>query len=147
MWYDIPMDIATDRNHIADICRKAEVNFVAVFGSVARGAPNKKSDIDLAISFRDGVSNEKRNSITLQIYKELSDRFKRDDIEIVDVENVNSALLGAIARDGKVLYEKKSGLFLRWVSFAKRVYVDSQWLRDLAFENISKQVSVWESRK
>ena len=108
---------------------------------------NEKSDIDLAVSFPDGFSDEKRSSISTQIYKELSDRLTRDDIEIVDVENVNSALLGAIARDGKVLYEREKGIFSRWSSFARRVYLDSEWLRTLAFENINKQASAWEARK
>ncbi len=141
------MKLELDKNHIAEICQKLEINFVAVFGSVARSAANVKSDIDLAISFPDSVSDEKRNAISLQIYKELSDKLKRDDIEIVDVENINSALLGAIARDGKVLFEKEKGIFSRWSSFAKRVYLDSQWLRDLAFNNINKQGATWESKK
>lgn len=138
------MDIVPYTDYIVAVCQKLEVNFLAVFGSVGRGTTNDKSDLDLAISFPDAISNEKRNSISLRIYKEVGDKLKRDDIEIVDVDNINSALLGAIVRDGKVLYEKEKGIFSRWSSFAKREYVDSQWLRDLAFKNIKKQVAAWE---
>ena len=138
------MDIFARKENITEICRKLDVNFLTVFGSVGRGAANDKSDLDMAVAFPDAISNEKRNVISLQIYKELGDMLKRDDIEIVDVDNVNSAFLGAIARDGKMLYEKYEGIFSRWSSFAKREYLDAQWLRDLAFANIKKQTSTWE---
>lgn len=68
----------------------------------------------------------------------------RDDIDIVDVDNVNTAMLGAIARDGKPLYESKGGIFSRWVSFAKHVYMETKWLRDLAWSAVKEKTSQWE---
>jgi predicted nucleotidyltransferase len=40
---------------LAEICRKNDIVFMAIFGSFARGEQNRKSDIDIAIEFEEIV--------------------------------------------------------------------------------------------
>ena len=40
-----------DLSRMIDICRQNDVSMIGVFGSMARGEANKKSDIDLIVRF------------------------------------------------------------------------------------------------
>ncbi len=62
--------------------KNSSTEFVYLFGSFARGDFNSKSDIDLAIFFKDDTLNNK-----LQIIHELGKKLKRD----IDIISLNSA--------------------------------------------------------
>jgi predicted nucleotidyltransferase len=60
---------------LAEICKKNDIVFMAIFGSFARGEQNKKSDIDIAIEFE---RNSKKSLLDLvRIENELRKIFKR----------------------------------------------------------------------
>ncbi|MBL8181563.1 MAG: nucleotidyltransferase family protein [Blastocatellia bacterium] len=43
--------IASEREKIAEICRRNDISFCGLFGSFARGEGNSESDIDLLVRF------------------------------------------------------------------------------------------------
>jgi uncharacterized protein len=45
------MNLAYDKGRLDEICRKYQVEFLGVFGSVARGEDRPDSDVDLLVSF------------------------------------------------------------------------------------------------
>jgi hypothetical protein len=87
---------------LAEICKKNDVDFLAMFGSFVRGEQNRKSDVDVAIEF----DKSKRKTLLdlLRLEEELSKAFKRK----VDL-GVFSSLDPCIAEDVKkemlVIYE------------------------------------------
>ena len=60
---------------LAEICKKNDVVFLAVFGSFVRDEQNRKSDVDIAIEF----DKSKRKTLLdlLRLEEELSEVFKR----------------------------------------------------------------------
>lgn len=45
------MDLKFDQTRLEEICRKNGVEFLGVFGSVARGEANPNSDVDVLVRF------------------------------------------------------------------------------------------------
>jgi len=60
---------------LAEICKKNDILFIAIFGSFAKGKQNKKSDIDIAIEFE--RNSEKSLLDLVRIENELREIFKR----------------------------------------------------------------------
>jgi len=60
---------------LAEICRKNDIVFMAIFGSFVRGEQNRKSDIDIAIEFE--RNSEKSLLDLVRIENELRKVFKR----------------------------------------------------------------------
>lgn len=88
---------------LAEICKKNDIVFLAVFGSFVRGEQHRRSDIDIAIEF----DKAKRKSLfdLLEAEDELSKAFRRK----VDL-GIFSGLKPGIAEDVKsemrVIYQK-----------------------------------------
>ncbi len=121
--------IETDKKEIAKIAEKHGLSIVALFGSQATGALHSKSDIDIAVLGKDQIAFEEK----IKISSELSEAFKREDVEIVDIDpnSASPTLMHAVVRDGKLLYEKSPGDFLRWKLYAIKMWMETTWLRDL----------------
>lgn len=60
---------------LAEICKKNDIVFMAIFGSFVRGEQNRKSDIDIAIEFE--RNSEKSLLDLVRIENELRKIFKR----------------------------------------------------------------------
>jgi predicted nucleotidyltransferase len=112
------------KTQIKNLANKHKLEFVALFGSEARGNTHKESDIDIAV-----LSKEKIE--ILDITSDFCDLFKRDDVEVVDVGNASPTICVVVVRDGVLLYEKDDGYFAKWKMFAIKVWMESAWLRDL----------------
>lgn len=102
------------------------LKMLVLFGSRARGDIHINSDWDFAILYdnENAIENEYQY---LEVYKILSDTFPiTNEIDLVDLANCSSLIAHSIARDGKVLYEKESGLF---ASFQKKVLLSENQLK------------------
>jgi len=86
------------------------LEMLIVFGSRARGNTHVNSDWDFAILY-DQQQIENRY-LSLEVYDIVSDVLRiSDDIDVINLSSCSLLIAHAVARDGKVLYEKKSGLF------------------------------------
>ena len=97
-------------NKIIDIIiDKAKPQKIILFGSYANNTANEDSDLDLLIV---KYSNLQRIKRAKEIRKYLTNFLIPKDIlvyteeEIKEWENVNSAFITSIIREGKVCYEK-----------------------------------------
>lgn len=99
MKINIPGRVQRDISRFAE---DAEVSYVILFGSRARGTNTDRSDIDLAVrggDFNKFYWNVKEKTHTLLMF------------DIVDLdENVSDELAEEIRKDGVVLYEKTGKL-------------------------------------
>lgn len=122
--YNESMDIVDLKSKIAPLAEKYNLKLVVLFGSQASGRTHKNSDIDIAV-LGEGVVD--MSSLTIDFYS----LFNRDDVEVVDIGSASPTMMYVIVRDGKLLYENESGVFLKWKFYAMWVWRDTAWFRHL----------------
>ena len=109
---------------IKAVAEKHNLEFVALFGSQATRNTHAKSDIDIAV-----ISHNKVN--VPRLMGELSEIFKRDDVEVVDLGLASPTLMYSVVKDGKVLYENSPDAFFSWKLYAIKIWMETSWLRAL----------------
>lgn len=124
------MNIEEIKPAIERVAEKHQLLAVVLFGSQATGAIHQKSDIDIAVLGRDQIAFDEK----IKISSEFSEVFKREDVEVVDIDpnSASPTLMYAVVRDGQLLYEREAGDFLRWKLYAIKMWMETEWLRALA---------------
>ncbi len=92
-----------------------EVELAVIFGSAARGKASRGSDIDIAVRTKDGTAEALR-----RLEAPLA-RAAGCAIDLVPLDESPPLLRFEIARDGKVLIEKKPHA---WADFRARAMLD-----------------------
>ncbi len=93
------------------------INFIAIFGSRARGDDTRNSDLDIAISTSLADKSERFN-LKLKIISEFEGPDQK--IDVVIVEESNWSINYRIARDGVVIYQRDNDA---WTNFVERVLI------------------------
>jgi predicted nucleotidyltransferase len=115
------------RSDIQALAQKHDLDLVILFGSQARGNTHPKSDIDLGVTSNKPIELSKM----LEIIGDFSSLLKREDVEVVDLNQAGFTLLGAVVRDGKMMYEKEDGMFAKYILHVHSLWLEAEWLRDL----------------
>jgi predicted nucleotidyltransferase len=89
---------------LAEICRKNDIVFMAIFGSFVRGEQNRKSDIDIAIEFE--RNSEKSLLDLVRIENELRKVFKRK-VDLGIFSSLSPYIIEDVKREMRVIYEKR----------------------------------------
>jgi predicted nucleotidyltransferase len=89
---------------LAEICRKNDIVFMAIFGSFVRGEQNRKSDIDIAIEFE--RNSEKSLLDLVRIENELRKVFKRK-VDLGIFSSLSPYIIGDVKKEMRVIYEKR----------------------------------------
>jgi hypothetical protein len=91
------------RERLLRVCRENDIVFMAVFGSFARREQGKRSDIDIAIEFRE---NDGKSLLDLiRIEEELRKIFKRK-VDLGIFSTLNPYIIEDVKREMLVVYEK-----------------------------------------
>lgn len=93
--------IKIDQKKLEEVCRKYQVDFLGVFGSVARGDDRPDSDVDLLVRF----SKEKK--ITLIDLEDVEESFERAfgrSVDLVTTKSVSPYMKRGIMNDLKSVY-------------------------------------------
>lgn len=114
---------------IARVAAKHNLEFVVLFGSQATGKTHSGSDIDIAVISRDKVN-------TPRLMSELSEIFRFENVQVVDLGSASPTLMYAVVKDGKPLYEKTSESFFTWKIYAIKIWMETSWLRKLRDKKI-----------
>jgi predicted nucleotidyltransferase len=110
------------RSRLAPLFRRSDVHLVVLFGSLAAGTANAKSDVDLGI-LADGSFEE----LLLEVVRLLG----IENVDLVDLRRASPLLAMAVATKGRVLHEGRPGAFASFASLALRRYNDTAKLRRL----------------
>ena len=89
-----------DTHRLIDICRKNDVNFVGLFGSMARGDSNDQSDIDLLIKF----AGRKSLLAMVRLERELNNAMGRK-VDVLTEASLNPHIREEVLRELQVIYE------------------------------------------
>jgi predicted nucleotidyltransferase len=88
---------------LAEICKRNDIVFMAIFGSFARGEQKKKSDIDIAIEF--GKSKEKSLLDLVHVENELRRVFKRK-VDLGVFSSLSPYIVEDVRKEMHIVYEK-----------------------------------------
>jgi len=113
----------------ASWCREHKISLAVLFGSQATGQSTKASDIDLAVLI--GEKNCTRDPLRLarkrrELMKDLITYLETANVDLVILDHANPLLRFQVAKTGKPVYEKTSGLFAQFCSLAVRQHEDSK---------------------
>ncbi len=108
---------------LAPIFEEKRLVLALLFGSSAFDKTHRNSDIDLAFLFDTPVDILKLTNRVIRL-------LHTDNIDVVDLRRASPLLKFSAVKNGKVLYEKKPGIFNEFYSLAFRVYIDTKKLRD-----------------
>jgi len=89
---------------LAEICKKNDIVFMAIFGSFVRGEQKRKSDIDIAIEF--DRSSKKSLLDLVRIEGELRRIFKRK-VDLVIFSSLNPYIMEDVRKEMRIIYERK----------------------------------------
>jgi uncharacterized protein len=117
------------RERLSSLQQDETLELMVLFGSSAKGKTHARSDIDLAFSFRDKID-------LIDLTNKVAISLGTDAVDVVDMRKASPLLRFAVAKTGRVLYEKTPGLFHSFCSLAFRVYVDTGKLREARAQSI-----------
>ena len=87
--------------HLADFCRRNEVQELALFGSAATGALGEKSDVDLLVTFQPGA---RVGFLTLsRMQRELEGLFGRK-VDLVPKGGLKPVIRNSVLANARVLF-------------------------------------------
>jgi uncharacterized protein len=89
---------------LAEICRKNDVTFLAIFGSFVRGEQNRNSDIDIAIEFDKTKHKTLLDLVGLE--EELSTLFKRK-VDLGVFSSLSPYIIDNVKREMQVIYDQR----------------------------------------
>jgi predicted nucleotidyltransferase len=103
---NLPKDLRREglEEKLAEICRKNDIVFMAIFGSFVRGGQNRKSDIDIAIEFE--RNSEKSLLDLVRIENELKKVFKRK-VDLGIFSSLSPYIIEDVKKEMRVIYEKR----------------------------------------
>lgn len=107
---------------VQKICQLVDVELIILFGSMARHQSTAKSDIDLGVLLSDLHQKEK-------LYQELSHVYFEKPVDLIILNRADPLLRFEVVREGKVLYEKDSGIYANFAVKAIKEYYDTSKLR------------------
>jgi len=92
------------KEKLAEICKRNDIVFMAVFGSFVRGEQDKKSDIDIAIEF--DKNKEKTLLDLVHVENELKKLFKRK-VDLGIFSSLSPYVIEDVRKEMRVVYQKR----------------------------------------
>lgn len=122
------------RERLEPLFNEQSIHLIAVFGSVATATTHRRSDIDIAVLAGQPVDIV---AMTVNVMRLLG----TDQVDVVDLRRASPVLAMAVARTGKPLFERSSGLFNAFCSRAARMYADTHKLREARERSITSYLA------
>lgn len=122
----LPLDVEA---LVAYLNWQPDVVAVYLFGSVARERVGPRSDVDVAVLLRDGLSSEEMFEQRLQLLGDLGS-FSDREVDVVVLNTAPLLLQQQVLKYGRVIYERDSLARIRFEVRARKLYFDLRPLRD-----------------
>ena len=117
-----------------------EIVVAYLFGSRARGAPRKDSDVDVAVIFDAGTDAEARFQLRCRLSTSLASAAGVHRADIVDFEAAAPLLAHEIIRDGRLLFSRDEERRVRVVARQAMRYIDTGPMRRTLDEATSRRL-------
>lgn len=117
-------------NHIDRLVKEYNIKLIYIFGSYGRGVNTENSDLDIAIY----VDGKPDGFIKLDILDELVEIFKREDIDLVILNNVDVELQFQVIKYGKIIYMEGLMTKVTFETKVSSIYMDMEHFRKVQYE-------------
>ena len=106
--------------------RQEEIEIAYIFGSIARGTESALSDIDIAILIDDQQINEDkfRYGYKAEILADLMKILKKNNVDLVILNEANTLLRHRVLYHGKLIYSKNEKKRIAFQTTTIDKYVD-----------------------
>ncbi|OZH51424.1 DNA polymerase [Hydrocoleum sp. CS-953] len=124
------------------------LKMLVLFGSRARGDTHAKSDWDFAALYDEEIRKKMMGDNAFawfEVPQKLGDFFNlnSDNIDVVELRNYSSTISHFVARDGKLLYEDKPGLFKDFRKQALKSDLELQEIRKALRAKVEANLQRW----
>jgi len=92
-----------DIDEVRGVIEEYPVRCALLFGSHARGTATSSSDVDVAVAFEGGLSDENRLERRIELTTALSKALGVDDVDVTDLDRVRSEIGRSVLETGVVL--------------------------------------------
>ena len=113
---------------IRTLSRRRRIRLAVLFGSRATGTPRESSDVDIAVEF-DAHDSADRYDLLRRTIAVFSRFVSSQKLDVVLLNEASPLLRHRVAKTGKLLYERISGDWERFVMRAIRDYQDTEYQR------------------
>ncbi|WP_097028619.1 type VII toxin-antitoxin system MntA family adenylyltransferase antitoxin [Clostridium peptidivorans] len=113
------------KNNLEKLINSYEIKLIYIFGSYAKGTNGKDSDLDIAIFLEDNYNALDK----LALIGEFIDIFKRNDIDLVILNNANSVLKHQVIKYGKLVYMENEDIKVNFEVRVLKEYMDMEPFR------------------
>jgi predicted nucleotidyltransferase len=128
------MDVANLQTLLEPLYEPYRLRLIIVFGSTVTGLRGPESDVDLAF-LADAPLDPV--ALTTDVIRVLH----TDRVDVVDLRRASPLLAMEVARHGHLIYERKPGTHVEFISLAVRRYIDTKKLRNAQKEAIHRYLS------
>ncbi len=118
-----PTDDRRLKDELAPVFNRSEICLAVLFGSAATKRRHRGSDLDIAL-----MGDQPLDLLTLT--NEVIRLTHRNDVDVVDLRQASPLLAMEVVRHGRLLYERRPGLYAEFCSLAHRRYIDAAKLRE-----------------
>jgi predicted nucleotidyltransferase len=126
-------------NSVSDLFANNNVVLAYLYGSQSRDESGPLSDVDIAVLFTPNLSKQARFRHVLTLGYELGVILKRDDVQVVDLQEAPPLLRHRVYYDGRLLYCPDDAIRVKFETTALRDYVDTAPLRKLKEKYLYKR--------
>lgn len=132
----LPLDVEA---LVAYLNRQPDVVAVYLFGSVARERVGPRSDVDVAVLLRDGLSSEETFEQRLQLLGDLGS-FSDREVDVVVLNTAPLLLQQQVLKYGRVIYERDSLDRIRFEVRARKTYFDVKPMFDYHSQELIRRI-------
>lgn len=112
-------------NNLETLIDSYGIKLIYIFGSYAKGTNGKDSDLDIAVLLEDNYNPLDK----LALIGEFIDILKRNDIDLVILNNANSVLKHQVIKYGKLAYMQDEDIKVNFEVRVLKEYMDMEPFR------------------
>lgn len=132
----VPVDVEKMIQYLA---RQPDVVCAYLFGSLAKGTVGPRSDVDVAVLLRDGLSPEEMFEQRLQLLVDL-DGFSTRKVDVVILNTAPLLLQQQALKHGRLIYERDPLARIRFEVRTRKLYFDLRPLRDFYRQALFREI-------
>lgn len=119
-----------------ELRKNYDIKLIYVFGSYAKGNNTKSSVLDIAVLLGNGYDYMDK----LNLIGNLISIFKRNDIELVVLNSVNTVLRRQIIKFGELIFEENGDVKVEFEVKTLREYMDMEPFRRTRMEFVKEWI-------
>lgn len=109
---------------VAPVLRRHPLLFAYLFGSQAKGRASSRSDVDIAAYFSPKISADRRSALRMSLASDLMGALRRDDLDLVILNEAPPFLAFHAIRPGKVIFSRDELARTRFEARTMSLYFD-----------------------